>query len=47
MAFSDSNWKDFPDNCRSTVAYIIFYQGGPIDHDIHVTVPVAQSSSEI
>ena len=28
-------------------AYIIFYQGGPIDHGTHVPGPVAQSSAEI
>ena len=41
MAFSDSSWQDFPDNGRSTGAYIIFYQGGPIDHGTHVPGPVA------
>ena len=46
MDFSDSIWKDFPDTGRSTGAYIIFYQGGPIDHGTHVPVPVAQSSAE-
>ena len=46
MAFSDSSWQDFPDTGRSTGAYIIFYQGGPIDHDTHVPGPVSQSSSE-
>ena len=35
-----------PDTGRSTGAYIIFYQGGPIDHRTHVSVPVAQSSAE-
>ena len=30
MAFSDSSWQDYPDTGRSTGAYIIFYQGGPI-----------------
>ena len=35
MAFSDSSWKDCPDTGRSTGAYIIFYQGGPIDHGTH------------
>ena len=34
------------DNGRSKVLYIIFYQGGPIDHVTHVPGPVAQSSSE-
>ena len=47
MAFSDSSWQDCPDTERSTGAYIIFYQVGPIDHVIHVPVPVSQSSVEI
>ena len=46
MDFSDSSWKDFPDTGRSTGAYIIFYQGVPIDHGTHVPGPVAQSSAE-
>ena len=46
MDFSDSSWQDFPDTGRSTGAYIIFYQCGPIDHDTDVTVLVAQSSVE-
>ena len=36
MAFSDSSWQDCPDTGRSIGAYIIFYQGGPIDHGTHV-----------
>ena len=47
MAFSDSSWQDCPDTGRSKGAYIIFYQGGPIDHGKHVPGPVAQSSAEI
>ena len=47
MAFSDSNWQDWQDTGRSTGAFIIFYQGGPIDHGTHVPGPVAQSSAEI
>ena len=47
MAFSDSSWKYFPDTGRITGAYIIFYQGGPIDHGTHVPGPVFQSSVEI
>ena len=47
MSFSDSSWQDFPDTGRSTGAYIIFYQGGPIDHGTHVPGPVAQSSAKI
>ena len=46
MDFSDSSWQDCPDTGRSTGAYIIFYQGGIIDHVTHVPVPVAQSSAE-
>ena len=46
IAFSDSSWQDCPDNGRSTGAYIIFYQGGPIDHSTHVPGPFAQSSVE-
>ena len=41
MDFPDSSWKDFPDTGRSIGAYIIFYQGGPIDHSTHVPGPVA------
>ena len=46
MAFSDSSWQDCPDTGRSIGEYIIFYQGGPIDHGTHVPGPVAQSSLE-
>ena len=46
MAFSDSSWQDCTDTERSTGAYIIYYQGGQIDHGTHVTGPVAQSSAE-
>ena len=46
MDFSGSSWQDCPDTGRSTGAYIIFYQCGPIDHGTHVPGPVAQSSAE-
>ena len=42
MVFSDSSWQDFPDTGISTGAYIIFYQGGPIDHVTHVPGSVSQ-----
>ena len=45
MDFSDASWQDCPDTGRITGAYIIFYQGGPIDHVTHVPVPVAKSSA--
>ena len=41
MVFSDSGWKYCPDTGRNKGAYIIFYQGGPIDHGTHVSVPVS------
>ena len=46
MAFSDYSWQDCPDTGRSTGAYIIFYQGGKIDHATHVPGPFSQSSVE-
>ena len=42
MDFPDSSWKDCPYTGRSTGAYIIFYQGGTIDHGKHFPEPVAQ-----
>ena len=45
MAFSDSSWKYCLDTGRSTGAYIIFYQYGPIDHGTHFPGPVSHSSS--
>ena len=46
MDFSDSSWQYFPDTGRSTGAYIIFYQGGPIEHGTNVPVPVYKSTAE-
>ena len=46
MAFSDSSSQYFPDTGRSTGAYIIFYQGGPIDHGTQVSGPAALLSAE-
>ena len=46
MAFSDSSWQDCTDTGRSTGAYIIFYQGGPIDHGTNVLGSVVQYSAE-
>ena len=42
MALSDSIQKYFPETGISTGVYIIFYQGGPIDHGTHFTGPVSQ-----
>ena len=43
MSFSDSSWQYYPYTGISTGAYIIFYQGGPIEHGTHVPVPVSKS----
>ena len=45
MDFSDSSWQYCPDSGIIMGAYIIFYQGGPIDHGTHVPGPVSQSSA--
>ena len=46
IAFSDYSCKYCPETGRSTGAYIIFYQGGKIDHCTHVPVLVSQSIAE-
>ena len=46
MDFSDSSCQDCPDTGRSTGAYNIFYQGGPIYHGTNFPGPVAQFSTE-
>ena len=46
MDFSDSSWQDFPDTFISTGVYIIFYQGGPINHGTHFPGKFDQSSAE-
>ena len=46
MDFSNYSWQDYPDTHRNTGAYIIFYQGGPIDYGTHVPGIVPESSEE-
>ena len=46
MALSDPSWKYFPDTGRSTGAYIIFYQGGTMDHGTYVPGEFDQLSGE-
>ena len=46
VVFSDFSLKDCLDTGRSPVAYIVFYQGEPIDHCTNVPVLVAQYSDE-
>ena len=47
MVLSHYIWQDFPDTGRSTGVFIMFYQGGPIDHYTNVPGPVSQSSADI
>ena len=44
--FSDYSWQDCPETGRSIGVYIIFYQGGTIDHGTHVPGPVDHPSTE-
>ena len=46
ISFSDSSWQYCTDTGRITGSYIIFYQGGSIDHGTHVPGPVAKSIAE-
>ena len=46
MDFSDYIWRDFPDTGRSTGAYIIFDQDGPIEHGTHFPVQISKPSTE-
>ena len=46
MVISDSIFQDCPDTGRSTGAYIMFYQGWPIDHFQYVSGSVAQHGTE-
>ena len=41
VVFYDSSCHFCPDTGRSTKSYIIFYQGGLIDHGTHAPLPVA------
>ena len=47
MELSDSSCQHFQGTGRSTWGYIIFDQGGTIDHGTYVSVTVSQSSAKI
>jgi len=44
--FTDASWQDCPDTGRSTVGYMIFYQGALIEANSTVPTPVAMSTAE-
>ena len=46
FTFSDSSWDDDHDTSRSTGGYMIFYQGGVVDHSSNMPNPIAMSSAE-
>ena len=46
FTFSDSSWDDDHDTSRSTGGFLIFYQGGIVDHSSNMPDPVAMSSAE-
>ena len=46
FTFSDSSWDDDHDTSRSTGGFLIFYQGGIVDHSSNMPDPVAMISAE-
>ena len=46
IGFSDTSWQDCPDTGRSTSGFKIFVQGGLVDAQSTMPVPVALSSAE-
>jgi hypothetical protein len=46
IGFSDTSWQDCPDTGRSTCGFKVFVQGGLIDAQSTLPVPVALSSAE-
>ena len=46
FTFSDSSWDDDFDTSRSTGGYLVFYQGGVVDHSSNMPVTDAMSSAE-
>eukprot|EP00957_Ditylum_brightwellii_P118098 9006740-Ditylum_brightwellii.AAC.1 len=47
LVFTDASWQDCPDTGRSTTAgYYIFYQGGVIEENSQVNVPITMPSAE-
>ena len=44
--FTDASWQDCPDTGHSTTGYYIFFQGGLVDQNSQVQIPVAMSTTE-
>ena len=46
LVFTDASWQDCPDTGRSTTGFLIFYQGGIVDANSMLQIPIAMSSCE-
>jgi hypothetical protein len=46
VVFTDASWQDCPDTGRSTTGFLIYYQGGVIEANSMLQIPVAMSSCE-
>ena len=46
MVFSYSSWQDYPYTGRIKGVYIVFYQGGPIDHVTNDPEPYAPTIAD-
>ena len=46
ITFTDSSWNDCVDTGRSTGGNLSLTQGGAVDYNSHLPVPVAMSSGE-
>ena len=46
VVFTDASWQDCPDTGRSTTGFLIFYQGGVVDANSMLQIPIAMSSCE-
>ena len=46
VGFSDTSWQDCPDTGRSTSGFKVFVQGGLVDAQSTMPVPIALSSAE-
>jgi hypothetical protein len=45
FTFCDSSWDDAHDTSRSTGGFLIFYQGGIVDHSSNMPEPEATRSA--
>jgi hypothetical protein len=46
FTFCDSSWGDDHDTSRITKGFLVFYQGGNVDHSSNIPEAVAMRSAE-